>query len=66
MRQGAVELRDGMIDFQNPLLRPLWVRILIVAVPLILSATAFATGWVFLGAGLGLVGGFVFRRLFLP
>ncbi len=55
-----------MIDFQNPLLRPLWVRILIVAVPLILSATAFSTGWVFLGAPLGLVGGFVFRRLFLP
>jgi hypothetical protein len=61
-----MELREAMIDFQNPLLRPVWVRILVVAVPLVLSATAFATGWVFPGAGLALLGGYVFRKLFLP
>ncbi|MCL7464021.1 MULTISPECIES: hypothetical protein [Paracoccaceae] len=55
-----------MIDPQHPLLRPLPMRLLVVAVPLAGAAYAFATGWVFPGAGLTLLSGWVFRRLFLP
>lgn len=53
------------IDPQHPIFQPLLVRLLVVAVPLVAGAGAFATGWVFPGAGLTIVGGFLFRRLFL-
>lgn len=55
-----------MIDPDHPLLRPLPVRLVLVAVPLVLSALAFSFGWVFPGAALALAGGYVFRVLFLP
>ncbi|MDF1620581.1 hypothetical protein [Pseudothioclava nitratireducens] len=55
-----------ILDPQSRYLRPLWVRIAVVAVPLIAAAAAFDQGYVFVGAGLALVSGFVFRRLFLP
>ncbi|MEZ5685596.1 MAG: hypothetical protein R3D78_06730 [Paracoccaceae bacterium] len=54
------------LDPQNPRLRPLWIRCLIVAVPLIGSAASFDQGSVPFGVIFGLAGGFAFRRLFLP
>lgn len=55
-----------LIDPQNPLFRPVVVRLALTALPLCASAYAFSTGWVFVGAGLALVGGYVFRTFFLP
>lgn len=55
-----------MIDPQHPIFRPLAVRLVAVALPLLASALAFSTGWVFPGAALALLTGWVFRRLFLP
>lgn len=53
-------------DPQSKYLRPLWARIAVTAVPFTVAIAAFDQGYVFVGAGLALVCGFVFRRLFLP
>lgn len=55
-----------MIDPQHPIFRPLAARLVAVAVPLLAAAYAFSTGWVFPGAALTILSGWVFRRLFLP
>lgn len=55
-----------LLDPQNPRLKPLWVRILIVAAPLVLAAAGFDQGSVAAGVIFGLLGGFAFSRLFLP
>ncbi|MDO5631161.1 MAG: hypothetical protein Q4G22_04915 [Paracoccus sp. (in: a-proteobacteria)] len=44
---------------------PLWLRMLIVAVPLLMSAYEFATGSVFWGVLFGGVGGYMFHLFFL-
>lgn len=54
------------LDPQHPRLRPLWVRCVIVAIPLLASAASFDQGSVPLGVIFGLAGAFAFRRLFLP
>ncbi|WP_415182708.1 hypothetical protein [Phaeovulum sp.] len=53
------------IDPQHPIFRPIAVRLVAVAVPLLAGAMFFATGWVYPGAGLTIIGGFMFKRLFL-
>lgn len=55
-----------LFDPQDPMFRPLWVRIAVCAVPLMASAYVFAVGYVLPGALLAGLGGWVFRRLFLP
>ncbi|MDO5705517.1 MAG: hypothetical protein Q4G49_10670 [Paracoccus sp. (in: a-proteobacteria)] len=54
-----------MIDPDAPLFRPLLVRMLIVAAPLLWSAYEFATGSVFWGALFGGVTGYLFHLFFL-
>lgn len=54
-----------MIDPNAPFLRPLWLRLLLVAVPLGLSAVAMSNGalvWAILSGG---VGAYLFWALFL-
>lgn len=54
-----------ILDPQHPLLRPLWVRILVTALPFCAAAWFFATGSVAGGAVFTILSGFVFRALFL-
>lgn len=49
----------------DPLFRPLWLRLVLLALPLLAAAYAFAVGSVGWGIPLGLLAGGVFQRMFL-
>lgn len=52
-------------DLDAPVFRPVLVRLILVALPLLWAAYEFATGSVFWGVLFGGVGGYLFHRLFL-
>lgn len=53
------------LDADHPLLRPVWVRLLIVAIPLVAAAAGFANGAVALSVLFIAAGAFLFQRLIL-
>lgn len=53
------------LDPDHPLLRPVWVRLLVVAIPTIAAAAGFATGAVALSVLFIAIGAFLFQRLVL-
>lgn len=52
-------------DPDHPLLRPMWVRLLLVAIPLIAAAASFANGSVGWSLPFIAAGAFLFQRLVL-
>lgn len=53
------------LDPDHPLLRPVWVRLLIVALPLLAAAAGFATGHVAWSVVFIAAGAFLFQVLIL-
>lgn len=53
------------LDADHPLLRPFWVRLLIVALPLLAAAAGFATGHVFWSVVFIAAGAFLLQVLIL-
>ncbi|MFB2532765.1 hypothetical protein ACEYYB_09000 [Paracoccus sp. p4-l81] len=54
-----------LIDPQAPFFRPLWVRILVVAVPLVWAVVEFAAASPGFGLIFGAAGAYLFYQLFL-
>lgn len=53
------------LDPDHPLLRPIWVRLLLVAIPLIAAAASFARGSVGWSLPFIAAGAWLFQRLVL-
>ena len=53
------------LDTDHPVLRPVWVRLLIVALPLLAAAAGFGTGHVFWSVVFIAAGAFLFQVLIL-
>lgn len=53
------------LDPDHPLLRPMWVRLLIVAIPFLAAAGSFATGSVGWSLPFIAAGAWLFQRLVL-